>query len=243
MKNLLATFAFLLIVFFSVPIPANAVGGIAFDSETENVVGTSVTSLTFSHTNTGSNLALVVGVAVNSATDVLTGVTYNGVAMTRINATQYSTTAWEYLYAMVAPTTGANNVVVSLSVANPVWAHAVSYTGVSQTGLPDAQTTNNATTGTSITTSITTVANNAWIVTYARNFAASVTAGTNFVLRSTAFPIAIGDTNAAITPAGATSVTANDGSSGAWTINILSLAPAPAVSLTSILTSWITWIF
>lgn len=241
MKKIFSALTILSVIFLFTPFRANAVGGIAYDSTATGT--TTGTSLTFSHTTSGTNRILFVYVQLNSTTDALTGVTYAGTSLTFINKNTDPTNGyWGYLYYMVAPATGTNNVVVSLSSSVLLWAYSASYTGASQTGQPDANITNTATTGTSITTSLTTVANNAWIVTGARNYAANVTSGTNFTVRSAAFPIAIGDTNAAITPAGATSVTANSGTSSDWQVLLASFSPAVSAN-PSILTSWITWIF
>lgn len=56
---------------------------IAFDATTTSSLGSAVTSITFSHTCTGSNRILFVCTANNGGANV-TGVTYNGVAMTNI---------------------------------------------------------------------------------------------------------------------------------------------------------------
>lgn len=91
----------------------------------------SATSVTLSHTNNGD--LLEVGVAVNNPSDVVTGATYAGVAMTRV---RMDTTT--YIYKLVAPATGANNIVVSLSSASPVAVFGQSFTGVDQTTPNDA---------------------------------------------------------------------------------------------------------
>jgi hypothetical protein len=93
----------------------------------------SPTSLTWSHTVTGTNPYLFVVVGMDlAAADSVTGVTYNGVPMTQLGFLDYFI-GYEYLYGLVGPATGTNNVVVSTSTdqAN-VKGSAVSYTGVNQ---------------------------------------------------------------------------------------------------------------
>lgn len=111
------------------------------------------TSLTFSHTCTGSELLLIVGVAVisGSASDV-TSVTYNGVAMTAIpswNQVSGGGSCRSKGYYLIAPATGAHNVVITVSPAvNIIAAGATSFTGADQTtplGTANTATADNAT--------------------------------------------------------------------------------------------------
>lgn len=104
---------------------------------------TSASSFTFSHTvPVASNRLLLVGVSINSSSDLVTGVTYNGVSMTRIDTVQAASTSFRsYSYGLLAPDTGTHDVVVSLSSATYTYITANTYTGVSQTGLPDSHAT------------------------------------------------------------------------------------------------------
>ena len=101
---------------------------VAFDAATDGgeVLGT---SLTFAHTCTGADRALVVGIFVNSTTDHITGVTYAGSAMTRQSTVSTGNVGRIYIYTLLAPASGANNVVVS-SASTTFSAGAVSFTGV-----------------------------------------------------------------------------------------------------------------
>src|SRR4051812_20674402 len=108
---------------------------IAFDAAS-NLDAHAGTSHTQAHTCTGSNLLLLVGMRSISG-DIVSGATYNGVAMTLQNKTQMQLNDWDYLFFLYAPTTGANNIVISSS-SGTIYARAVSYSGVSQTGFPDA---------------------------------------------------------------------------------------------------------
>ena len=70
-------------------------------------------SVTVSHTCTGTDLILLVG--IHCRTDVVTGVTYNGTAMTFLGKNINSGVVGVQWYYLVGPSTGANNVVVSFS--------------------------------------------------------------------------------------------------------------------------------
>lgn len=135
------------------------------------------TSLTYSHTCTGSNLLLLVGVRGTSTNGSITGVTYNGVAMTEITRVlETGGNIYIYLFGLLAPSTGANNIVVSSSSNSLITAVSASFTGVKQSGLPDASTTN---TGASpLTTSLTSIADNCWGILLAQDNNGLVTAGT-----------------------------------------------------------------
>jgi pectate lyase len=134
------------------------------------------TSLSWSHTiGGGTDRALVVGVAVEdaSATDAnVTGVTYNGVALTAVPNSKRSgggtgiiQTQLFYLVGAGLAAAGAHTVNVTFQGAvDGISAGAVSLTGVSQTA-PQSVATNVDTSGAdSISTSITAATANAWIV-------------------------------------------------------------------------------
>ena len=89
-------------------------------------------TLTFSHTCSGTERYLVVGVSRGLSPGTITGVTYAGVAMTSIGTSAGATLV--HLWGLIAPATGANDVVVTASAAgNGIVAGAISYNGVDQT--------------------------------------------------------------------------------------------------------------
>lgn len=92
---------------------------------------TSSGSPTKAHTCTGSNLALYVLIAERFNTAV-TGVTYAGVALTRIQQLNDGNVETTNIYRLVAPATGTNNVVISQSASHDLCYTIVSLTGVDQ---------------------------------------------------------------------------------------------------------------
>lgn len=141
--------------------PASA--QIALDVATDG--GSSSTSpLTFSHTVTGSNPYLVVGVMGDPSVDMVTGCTYNSVSMTQLDKIQTTgPSRWMYLFGLAAPATGAHNVVCSASASALFSALSVSYTGVNATGQPDSHNTGTANAN-PFSVSTTVVASNTWLV-------------------------------------------------------------------------------
>ena len=117
----------------------------------------------WSHTVTGSDTILVV--AVNSYTALPTDVTYNSVSLTSdagasISNGSFNSSVW-YL---INPTTGTNTVSVDFASTNYGEASAISFTGAHQTTQPDAVAEESGTSSSTNSLSITTVADNAFIV-------------------------------------------------------------------------------
>lgn len=185
---------------------------IALGSVLTSAGTTSVSSFTYAFNNVAGNIVWVAsGVHTN---DVETGVTYGGQAMTLAvkNNDVLGGGRWAYLWYLVSPPTGSNNVVITASGTMDVLeSTAVSYSGAKQTGQPDSTATNTSSSGTSLTASLTTVADNSWAIIVSRNEAVSApSAGTGVTQRgSVRTQFFIGDSNGALTPAGSHSMTVN----------------------------------
>lgn len=142
---------------------------VAFDAVTTAAVPSGTTaSLTFSHTDgSGSDRCLTVVVTqwASTITGVPSGVTYAGVALTKVSDSgRGSAGDCVTIWRLVAPATGANNVVVTWTVPldKQGRANAVTFTGVDQT-TPDG--TGATATGTSTAPSATqTTTSGDWIV-------------------------------------------------------------------------------
>lgn len=200
---------------------------IAFDNTTSG--GSSAgTSHTFSHVvSTGANPYLCVGIMIESASDLVSGVTYNGVTMTQVATLSNGSSSRIYLYALGNPSSGTNDVVITKS-STTSYPIAWSITGAQSSSTVDSSATNGFTTTTSLTTSTTTVADNSWLVMMGRNEGGSpwMAAGTGTTLRqnNTNNSIAMFDSNSAKTPAGSNSLQTTQTSSSTGHI-IASIAP------------------
>lgn len=198
---------------------------IARDATSEG--STTATSLTVAHTCTGSNRLLLVHILTNNTTDTLTGMTYNGVAMTRLGIHASTPNNFiAYVYGLLAPATGSNNVVVTFSGSTVIGLQNVSYTGVKQSGLPDASNSNNDDDGNDWSESITTIANNCWHFLGKRSGSdATVTSGGVRVLHGNYGGVQmVADSDAAITPAGSHAIAGSNAANGYTSINV-SIAP------------------
>lgn len=193
------------------------------------------TTRTFSHTCTGSNLILFVTANVHTATATVTGVTYNGVAMTSVGS-QANTSATTTLWYLLSPATGANNVVITANNSDTIESASASYTGVKQSGQPDASSVGGPTTTTNYTQSVTSVADNC-VAIFAgiSNNGGAVTAGTNTTLieyNNTAYGGLFMRSTAAKTPAGTFTLAASSVSS-AYSGVMASISPFVASSVNS----------
>lgn len=125
---------------------------IAYDASSK--AATTTTPLTFSHTcGSGSDRLLVVGVSIRGAVTV-TGITYAAVALTKIRHDAPGGDVRSELWYLVAPATGANNVVVTMSGDQSFAAIAQTYTGVHQT-VPKGTDVGSTGSGTAVTVDVT----------------------------------------------------------------------------------------
>lgn len=146
-------------------IPKVSLGAIAFDATASNFTAPPGSSISWTHTCTGSQLVLYVGVNVKGVGSGTTGVTYNSVAMTLIGTRSYASGNGEVTHwYLINPATGANTIVVTFAAASSGGeAGSISLTGVDQTSPLDANNCNSGI-GTAASVAVTTVADNAWVL-------------------------------------------------------------------------------
>lgn len=142
---------------------------IAFDAASNSGVQTAQSTYTWNHTCTGSNRFLAVDVSLLSAGATVTGITYNGVALTAIpNAQRSSVTSFGRVecWGLANPASGTNVISVTLSGSITSVGTAASYTNVHQTSPTEAGNSNQATnagSATDATVDVTSVADQDWI--------------------------------------------------------------------------------
>ncbi len=198
---------------------------IAFVSGAGNQANTN--SLTAAINCTGATI-LIAGVWCVGNT--LTGITYAGNAMTQIGSPiQGPTGQYLYLYYIVSPTTGSNNMVASFSGSQNCALRGISFSGTAITGIPDSSNSGSGASG-SASLSTTTIADNCIGVLFARFDNGGPIASTNMTssiaMGATAGSFAIIGYSALKTPAGTlTMVATSSDTSGAYGARIISLAP------------------
>ena len=177
---------------------------------------------TWSHTCTGSNLIIFVYVFAGGATDIVNGITYNGVSMTRLifnnNDAQSGAGNSHWVYYLVNPATGAHTVSVDLTSSTNISALSVSYTGVDTTSPivtsrsdPGDKATTTYTTGSFTPTSTTD-----WLISFIRDLDNRVTScdKTYYVGNTSVVPIEVWDSNGDAVSTSAQTMTYTLSSSG-----------------------------
>lgn len=198
---------------------------IAFDANAMGGVANPGTSLTWSHTCTGSHRMLFVAAfGPTSGANAITGVTYAGVAMTLVTTVRTPSNTLTYVFALANPASGANNVVVSASSSVLIGGTSNSYTGCA--GTIDNHATGTNTPVMTLTTAVTTVANNCWTFIAFRSTAGTNTAGSGVTNRTgTSIGFLLGDSNAPKTPAGSVSMTVTNSTNAGLSAILVSFAP------------------
>lgn len=203
---------------------------IALDTSASQNDGTT----SFSYTVTGSNPILIAGVHGGGGT-TSNSATYNSVGLTsRQEQLSHNSKFPQTMFADAGIATGAHTFAAS-APSGYAGCWVASYSGANQTGVPDNTAQTIATT-TSQVQSITTNANNCWVVYgifYANGSgSSSFSAGTVTQRQSNeGQQLKMGDSNGAISPAGSTSATGTvTDATGNWGIQALSFAPAGAIT-------------
>lgn len=201
---------------------------IAYDTAATKYQGTGTTN-TQALTLSGSADYLVAFVMVVGSKTV-SGVTWNGTAMTQIGSPVTANGGGFACYAfhLVAPDTGTHDLVSTISASGETYLGGIAYSGAAQTGQPDAVAVSNpSSSASSLVQSLTTIADNSWTACCMLGDQGGVSAGAGSTTRGSVLNTAWGifDSNAAVTPAGSTSMTVNCTASTARTGIIISIAP------------------
>lgn len=141
---------------------------IALDTSTNGGFSESGTTLTFSHTcTTSDNRILFVAVRTGTAEgDNISTVTYGAVSCTKVGSSvlENSLNSYVSLWYLIAPKTGANNIVCTLQGSGYVTADSASYYGVKQSSQPNANSSKQQDNSATITVTVNTITDNCWTV-------------------------------------------------------------------------------
>ena len=158
---------------------------IAYDTKT-TAAQNPASSLTWSHTCSGDNRILFVCAQNNSSgLNHISGITYNGVALTKINEIVGGLPGVLSLWYLINPPTGAHNIVIT--AVNGTWALmgiGISYTGVAQTqpNIISGAVSGSANGVSSYSRTVTTTVNNSWALLWTENNAGTPSAGADTTL-------------------------------------------------------------
>ncbi len=210
--------------------------GIVFDAASNSGYQSATSSYSWSHTCSGINRYLVVGIAMLSLAQTVSNITYNGVALSLLGTkASISGAARIELWGLVAPATGSNTIAVTLSGSIASAGCAASYTGVHQTVSTEAFNSAQATNvgAADATVNVTTIANNDWVVDIVATDDTAITIGTGNTSRNNVTGVggsgAMGDTGGSISPAASTTMSwTNIGALNTWAIGGIALRPTTA---------------
>lgn len=119
--------------------------------------------VSWSHTTAAGSDRIMVITIQGTTSDIISGVTYAGATATRILYYTGSTGQHHWIYALLAPNTGANTVEISRSGATQVWAQSATFTGVGALPTISGGATNPGT-ATSLALALTSTVDNSWMV-------------------------------------------------------------------------------
>lgn len=208
--------------------------GIVYDTSSNSGFQTLSSSYSWSHTCTGANRFLAVDIELLSVAQTVSGITYNGVALSLIGArTTVSSVGRVECWGLIAPATGSNTIAVTLTGAVASAGTAVSYANVNQTTATEAFNSAQATNvgAADATVAITTVTDNDWVHAACVSNDTSITAGqtSRNNVTDSAGTGADEDTNAAVSPAGVQTMSYTGiGAGQTWAIAGYGIRPVSA---------------
>jgi hypothetical protein len=180
----------------------------------------------------GSNGILIVATLCNAGDHIdTTATTFSGSAMTFALKENVRQTLWEYIFYEYSPPSGTHNIVVNTDGTTcEIDIGAASYFGVAQSGFPDASQVQGGVSNSSLTMSLTTIADNDWAFMSGGPNNGPCSAGTNATKIQDDLPsgdLCIFDNSGhgAVTPPGSFSMTYS--ASGATLIGGIMVAFAP----------------
>lgn len=210
---------------------------ISYDNSTTSRVASGSATVTLSHTISGSNTILFIGIE-NQNNGGFSTLTYagNSFAGNLLASASNSATSNGYLYYIYAGAGTANIVVTRNATTAALYVFGASFAGVNQSmswtgGSPtDATTSGNGSGASSLTGTLTTLTDNSWTILVCEGDNAALSAGSGSTLRQTQQPgyvaWGIADSNAPKTPAGSTSMTMNFGGGSGYNYAMASFSPA-----------------
>lgn len=212
--------ALLLVLTISTSVPSTAYAATwATGNTATSVVSIGTSPYTISYNN-GTGDLLIVNIGINNPLQIVTSVTYNGVAMTEASFLGVSATSIDVFW-MIAPASGTNNLVITTSVSFTGTVVISSFTGAAQTGQPDSSAVTSSGSGSTRSVTVTTATNNALVIgAFGDNNGTMGTVGSGMqeIVRSANNEWLIDASNPlAKTPAGSQTVLHNQNNAGAFT--------------------------
>lgn len=194
------------------------------------------TTLSLTGVSCGTTNGLVFAFAGdNDLSFVITGISCADGALTFIENVSGGTRLHCSSWYKIGTTTATQTFTATSSTATDIQFAVSTYSGARQSAQPDAHNTSTSGSASSFSQSVTTVADNCWVM-WALNWGnitgGALTAGANTTLRANdgAQGYALADTNAPQTPAGSKTMSVSKTGNDLWGCCIASFAPAVATA-------------
>lgn len=173
---------------------------------------------------TGVRPVMIVAGNGHSASDAITSITWNGVALTKVQvqAPTGSNDRYIYIFVLVNPDSGTHNLVINNSTSAYFFGHVAVYNGCGAVQ-PGTSSKSTSTAATTFTETLTINNSGSWIVGWAHHWNGNLAAGTGTTLRTAAAVTGLGDSNGPVN-VGSSSIQFT-GSSETWMGVYLSLLP------------------
>jgi hypothetical protein len=172
----------------------------------------------------------------HTASDAITSMTWNGVALTKVQvqAPTGSNDRYIYIFMLVNPDSGSHDLVINNSTSAYFFGSLAVYNGAAQTGQPDNSGKSTSAAATTFNETLTINTADSWLIGWAHHWNGNLAAGTDTTLRTAAAVTGLGDSNAGLAT-GSRSIQFT-GTSETWMGVFLSLAPftgspSPSLSL------------
>src|SRR3990167_3702009 len=205
---------------------------VSYTAQSTSGPGTTITNSL--DAGSDANRVLICGVTGHTTSDEMTAATYNGVSMTKIGVVKNPGDGARYIYLwmLVNPASGTNDLVYTNNSSVFCFSGATVLSGVSAEDTTASAKTKTATSGSTYNHSITTVADNCWLVGFTSNNGNNISAGANTTLREASASAVRSDTNAAQTPAGAYDLNWS-ATSAEWASVVTAVAPVVVTTSSS----------
>lgn len=224
----------------SSPIGGATIRGIQVDVASNSGYQAAASSYSWAHVCTGADRYLVVGIAMLSLAQTVSGITYNSIAMTLLGVKNSVSGACRVeLWGLKAPSTGSNTIAVTLTGVIASAGIATSFVNVHQTSSTEAFNSAQATNvgAADATVDVTSIADLDFVVDIVATDDAAITVGAGQVQQGNV--TGAGGSGAMSTegpksPAGAVTMSWTDvGALATWAIGGIALRPVTAAALTT----------
>lgn len=215
--------------------------GVIFDAASNSGYKTASASYSWTHTCTGTNLGLFVGVSMLSVLgSSVSGITYAGINLIMIGAVaSVSGAVRSEIWFLPNPATGANSIAVTLTASLDSIGNAASFTGVHQAypieAFASATTTNVG--AADATVNVTTVSDNDIVIDNVATDDTSITVGAGQTSRNNitgTLGSGAMSTEGRQTPAGAVTMSwTNVGAAATWSTVAVGIVPVSTIALLS----------